>query len=1084
MDGSSSSHSAQFGSQHFAASASSREAKDGKDDNGMKGFGHSSSKRDSSPMEESLDKKAKLNTEEPTVDRCQKPFSALSLSEVLCIEIFAGSARLTAAVRDAGMQGIAVDYDKTRSSGPHIAVYDLNDPSQFEALVEASRARERPLRSWERKGYRVPKPLRSDKFPLGVPGLKGIDKHRTETANITYSQTAILAMMLHGWGITISIENPLRSIFWLVPDIVKMLSTIGGYETVFDHCCHGGLRDKSTMWWSNRDWFLSLSQRCDKSHNHAKWNPEVIDGKMVFPTHQEASYPVLLCQRLAAIIKDNAFAMGAHDVTNLQQQLEETSLSGHRFILGMLPRGKKFKPLVSEYGAYQKHVFEINQSTQHEKVLQKLPKGSKILHRRLQRGVLRDNAIQTGESASAEWHGHVRQDEDSPFDGVHCSMNGSYGDFEVLTIGMPREPMDFVEKAVKAGHPRSMSVHLPLVVQDMLRENFEQSPLVLMKKRTAFFWKWTKRAKELVVDEAKYKATLPSHLQGLHKKKKLLLWAEILESLEYPDVELVRHIAEGFKISGWLAESNVFPKETKRPEYDLDTVKKMAVGLNKAIVQQTLNQTRDDTVDATWSATLDELERGWVFLDSVNNIDLHLVARRFGLRQKEKIRVIDDCTIGGFNRTTGSREKLKLHSVDELSAYISWTMSNIKGFSTEDWVGKTYDLTSAYKQFGVSVADRDILRILTMNAETGEPTLLGTNSLPFGATGSVSSFLRVSVALWYIGVRALGLCWTAFFDDYTLLSRRCPAENAGRTAEMLFDLIGIDFAREGKKCTKFDTIVSTLGVEMNLCSAGGKVLLGHTEKRKSELSDAVGEIIKRKTIDTKVAESLRGRMQWFEGYVFGRTAQRCVQTIGELSLRSSKSSTLTSLELKCFKDLQERVLLAPPIEISRTVLDTWIVFTDGACEGAGDKEGSIGGVLINPNGYLVEYFSSRVPNAFMSKLCETSANPIYELELLPVLVSYFCWRKYLANSQTVFYLDNDAARAGLTKALGATRLAEAIVHHVTSMEAEICNKPWYGRVPTASNIADDPSRLECKYIESLGCQRCEIDWKSPQMQVI
>ena len=1104
MDGSSSSHSAQFGSQHFAAPASSREAKDGKDDNGMKGFGHSSSKRDSSPMEDSLDKKAKLNTEEPTVNRCQKPFSALSLSEVLCIEIFAGSARLTAAVRDAGMQGIAVDYDKTRSSGPHIAVYDLNDPSQFEALVEfirlekhrivwvhfapscgtASRARERPLRSWERKGYRVPKPLRSDQFPLGVPGLKGIDKHRTETANITYSQTAILAMMWHGWGITISIENPLRSIFWLVPDVVKMLSTIGGYETVFDHCCHGGLRDKSTMWWSNRDWFLSLSQRCDKSHNHAKWNPEVIDGKMVFPTHQEASYPVLLCQRLAAIIKDNAFAMGAHDVTNLQQQLEETSLSGHRFILGMLPRGKKFKPLVSEYGAYQKHVFEINQSTQHEKVLQKLPKGSKILHRRLQRGVLRDNAVQTGESASAEWHGHVRQDEDSPFDGVHCSMDGSYGDFEVLTIGIPREPMDFVEKAVKAGHPRSMSVHLPLVVQDMLRENFEQSPLVLMKKRTAFFWKWTKRAKELVVDEAKYKATLPSHLQGLHKKKKLLLWAEILESLEYPDVDLVRHVAEGFQISGWLAESNVFPKETKRPEYDLDTVKKMAVGLNKAIMQQTLNQTRDDTVDATWSATLDELERGWVFLDNVNNIDLHLVARRFGLRQKEKIRVIDDCTIGGFNRTTGSREKLKLHSIDELSAYISWTMSNIKGFSTEDWVGKTYDLTSAYKQFGVSVADRDILRILTMNAETGEPTLLCTNSLPFGATGSVSSFFRVSVALWYIGVRALGLCWTAFFDDYTLLSRRCLAENAGRTAEMLFDLIGIDFAREGKKCTKFDTIVSTLGVEVNLCSAGGKVLLGHTEKRKSELSDAAGEIIKRKNIDTKVAESLRGRMQWFEGYVFGRTAQRCVQTIGELSLRSSKSSTLTSLELKCFKDLQERVLLAPPIEISRTVLDTWIVFTDGACEGAGDKEGSIGGVLINPNGYLVEYFSSRVPSAFMSKLCETSANPIYELELLPVLVSYFCWRKYLANSQTVFYLDNDAARAGLTKALGATRLAEAIVLHVTSMEAEICNKPWYGRVPTASNIADDPSRLECKYIESLGCQRCEIDWKSPQMQVI
>ena len=179
----------------------------------------------------------------------------------------------------------------------------------------------------------------------------------------------------------------------------------------------------------------------------------------------------------------------------------------------------------------------------------------------------------------------------------------------------------------------------------MLRENFEQSPLLLMKKRAAFFWKWTERAKELSAEEIKYKSSLPSHLQSLHRKKKLLLWAEILRSLEYPDSELIQHVAEEFQISVWLPESNVFPKETRRPEYDLETVKKMAVGLNKAIMQQTMNQNRDDTVDATWEATVDELERGWVFLDNVSNMDSHLVARRFGLRQKEKIMVIDDCTI-------------------------------------------------------------------------------------------------------------------------------------------------------------------------------------------------------------------------------------------------------------------------------------------------------------------------------------------------------------------------------------------------------------------------------------------------------
>ena len=339
----------------------------------------------------------------------------------------------------------------------------------------------------------------------------------------------------------------------------------------------------------------------------------------------------------------------------------------------------------------------------------------------------------------------------------------------------------------------------------------------------------------------------------------------------------------------------------------METVKRMASGLNKAILQQTLNQDRDEAVTATWNSTLEELDKGWVFLDDESSLDSVLLARRFGLRQRDKIRVIDDCTIGGFNRTTGSREKLKLHSIDEMAAYVSWTMSNVAGFSTNDWVGKTYDLTSAYKQFGVSVADRNLLRILTLNPEDGRSVLLGTNSLPFGATGSVNAFLRVSLAIWFIGVRALGLCWTAFFDDYTLLSRKCLAKSAGASAELLFDLLGIEFAREGKKCTEFSTLVSTLGVELNLCGPSGEVLLGHTEKRKSELSEAVSDIILRGKIETKFAESLRGRMQWFEGYVFGRTAQRCVQTVGELSLRSSRSSVLTGYELQCFKDLQERV---------------------------------------------------------------------------------------------------------------------------------------------------------------------------------
>ena len=45
-----------------------------------------------------------------------------------------------------------------------------------------------------------------------------------------------------------------------------------------------------------------------------------------------------------------------------------------------------------------------------------------------------------------------------------------------------------------------------------------------------------------------------------------------------------------------------------------------------------------------------------------------LLAKRFGLRQGEKTRLIDDCSVGGFNSTCGANENLRIHAIDEMAA--------------------------------------------------------------------------------------------------------------------------------------------------------------------------------------------------------------------------------------------------------------------------------------------------------------------------------------------------------------------------------------------------------------------------------
>ena len=51
----------------------------------------------------------------------------------------------------------------------------------------------------------------------------------------------------------------------------------------------------------------------------------------------------------------------------------------------------------------------------------------------------------------------------------------SFSEEQVVTVsqfGIPRSPVVFCNRAVKCGHPRCMSLHLPEVVTQVLRDNW------------------------------------------------------------------------------------------------------------------------------------------------------------------------------------------------------------------------------------------------------------------------------------------------------------------------------------------------------------------------------------------------------------------------------------------------------------------------------------------------------------------------------------------------------------------------------------------------------------------------------------
>ena len=184
-----------------------------------------------------------------------------------------------------------------------------------------------------RHGIKEPQPLRSDEFPDGFSQLAGPDKLRTELANLLYEHTVEIAQAAIELGVAVCIENPSNSIMWKTSPFVRLFQHFPQLKSIhFHNCAHGGSRDKKTCFVTNVSWFDSLQVFCNKQHKHAPWTPTVTGGQVVYPTHSEAAYPALLCERIASLVKCEMLRQGAIEPADMQQHVQSSGKSLNRIL--------------------------------------------------------------------------------------------------------------------------------------------------------------------------------------------------------------------------------------------------------------------------------------------------------------------------------------------------------------------------------------------------------------------------------------------------------------------------------------------------------------------------------------------------------------------------------------------------------------------------------------------------------------------------------------------------------------------------------------------------------------------------------
>ena len=1025
----------------------------------------------------------------------------------IALELCAGSAGLCASLHRVGLEATGVDHTKNSHRPKHTVVnLDLSRDSGKQVILRvlqhprlvyvhmgppcgtASRARE-----IRRKWKFCPKPLRSKAFPRGLPTLKQTDPRsllKVNAANRIYELCATIAKRCSTRGIPWSVENPGRSLFWDIPEIKSLLDIAGCDDVVFDNCMHGGKRPKSSRFrcWPHEH-FKPLALKCDNSHTHLPWG---MAGCGRFATILEAEYPELLCDRLASCVV-SAVSSTAH----LRSPSAPSSSASHESSSALLnrlrknaaeqaaaarqPRGRIIPEVVSEFS----HTTTIN-LTSDEALWATSNLGAAFKDERWLGGTLYPQGSKILQALTLPGA---------------CGPAGS----STFRIGVARSPASFLHAAQLAPHPfEDLGI-----ADDISKAVFwylTRGPTQVTKFRSRRLQQWKRDAAKLEESEKRLReATCPSVRRVLGTKRVRLL-RKILLDLGFPGAELLSSfIASGFPVIGDFPATGVFPAAPRPASCTVQDLWRDARATRQDAISS-LAPSGDPELDTEVTRITEEEAapgRGWLegpFSQEELSVLLGpcwSVSPRFGLRQGERIRAIDDYSRFGQNSSTFLPERLDPGGIDHIAGVIrTW----LRAIANEGWVrivlssgqvleapihpewavadlhdmyGRVVDLANAYRQLPCRPADAAQTVIGSWNARLGRPELYIQRALPFGASAAVMAFNWVARAIRWILVRGLRLMASNYFDDFTFVESRRLATQTEDLILDLMSLLGFDI-KDGKH---FASTFDVLGVTFDLTRISeGLLVIDNKASRKHAISMSLLAVRGLSHWRPSEAKSLRGRCVHAAAATFGRCAMVPLRALTQFAEAPGAPLPVSDELISALEWLSIFFLSARPRHIRGVYGPPILIFTDGACE-YGDTsitQAGFGAVLFDPVDNRREFFGGSLPHELCDLLSEGVRRQIIEqAELVPVLLSKHTWRERLQGRAVLHFIDHDGCKFSLIRGSGRVSASSRIIHQVWQCELDSSSFSWFSRVPSASNLSDGPSRLDHSAILALGFSKID-----------
>ena len=223
---------------------------------------------------------------------------------------------------------------------------------------------------------------------------------------------------------------------------------------------------------------------------------------------------------------------------------------------------------------------------------------------------------------------------------------------------------------------------------------------------------------------------------------------------------------------------------------------------------------------------------------------------------------------------------------------------------------------------------------------------------------------------------------------------------------MFFRILGWELSVD--KSLDYDAMCVILGVQLNLKDALlGIAVISNTEKRTAEALKDIDAALDANSLDPKLSERLRGRLQFASCQVFGRRPKAALRLLADHGKQRRWDISDVTRHALC--QLRRFLLHGKPRPI-RARKDSFVhIYVDASFE-PGSRSG-LGGVVYGPGGFALAWFGYEVQECHLAKLLSgrdrVRETVIFELEALALAICLGVFSTFVERRGAVVFTDND-----------------------------------------------------------------------------